>query len=163
MKKFSTLIFLLAITSFAFRANASDLSGNSINLKGDSNTNFGSYEIKELPLDNLNGEPMRVFELRYEKAQKPVLIYLDERSNCRDYIVRSKNLEVAYRCKKSSFGVQLVADKHLKFKPEFNALFLAQGEFEKQQKISEGGLTTESALGMIASYFPNLLIRGDLL
>ena len=161
MKQFSLLLLLLAFC--AITTNATDLAGKSINLKGNSNTHLGNYEVKELAPVNLNGEMLRAFELTYEKAQKPVFIYLDERSNCRDYIVRSKNLEVRYVCKKSSFGAQLLTAKQIKYKPELNSLFLAQDEFEKQQKISEGGLPVDSALGLIASYYPGLLKSSDLL
>jgi len=163
MKQLTILFILLTITFSITKVNASDLSGNSINFKGNSNTHFGNFEIKELPSVNMNGEILRAFELTYEKAQKSVSIYLDERAKCRDYIVRSKNLEVCYTCKKTSFGVQLLAGKYMKYKPEVNALFLAQDEFENQRKISEGGLPIETALGMIASYYPNLLKRSDLL
>jgi hypothetical protein len=163
MKKLSLLIIMLILLLGVINANATDLAGNSINFKGNSNTGLGNYEIKELPPANLYGELMRTFELTYENAQKSVLIYLNERSNCRDYIVRSKNLEIGYRCKKTSFGAELLTGKYMKYKPELNALFLAQDEFEKQQKISEGGLAVETALGMIASYYPNLLKRSDLL
>ena len=163
MKKLSIFIFVLIAVFGAVKVNASDLAVNSINLKGNSNTNLGNFEIKELPLAIVNGESMRTFELTYEKAQKTVLIYLNERANCKDYLVRSKNLEVAYRCKKEAFGVQLIPLKHAKYKPEINALFLSQNEFEKQRLISEGGQSIEVSLGIIASYYPNLLNRIDLL
>ena len=107
MKQLTFLFFLL--TFCAVSTNATDLSGNSINLKGNSNTILGSFEIKELPPVDMKGDMMRAFELTYEKAQKSVLIYLNERANCRDYIVRSKNLEVKYVCKKTSFGAQLLS------------------------------------------------------
>jgi len=144
-------------------ANATDLATNSINLKGNSNTSLGNYEIKELPPVNVNGEMMRNFEITYENAQKTVLIYLDERSNCRDYVVRSKNLEVRYECRKTSFGVQLLTGKQMKYNPALNNLFISQEEFEKQQKISEGSLPIDSALGLIASYYPQLLKSINLL
>lgn len=163
MKKLAMFIVQLVITLCATNANAADLPGNSAGVKGNSNTFLGNYVINELPQVVLKGESLRAFELTYEKAQKSVLIYLEERSNCRDYVVRSKNLEVAYRCKKSSFGVQFVPVKHQKYKPELNALFLSQDEFQKQQKISEGGLPLETALDLIASYYPHLLKRSDLL
>jgi len=161
MKQLSLL--LLLITFGVLSSNATDLTGNAINLNGNSNTSLGTYEIKELPPVSVNGELMRTFELTYEKAQKSVLINLDERTNCKDYIVRSKNLEVRYACKKSFFGVQLLSSKQMKYKPEINALFLLQDEFEKQQKISEGALPIASALGLIASYYPGLLKSPDLL
>ncbi len=163
MKKLSILTLLVALCLGTIQAKAADLNANTINLKGNSNTMFGNFEIKELPLSNQAGELVRTFELSYEKAQKTVLIYLAQRANCRDYVVRSKNLEVAYRCKKESFGVQLVPGKYMKYKPELNALFLSQNEFDRQRQISEGGQTVEESLGIIASYYPNLLSRTDLL
>lgn len=161
MKKLT--ICILLITFGFINANATDLAGNSISLKGNSFTALGNYELKELPAVSVNGVMMRNFELTYEKAQKTVTIYLDEQPNCRNYIVRSKNLEVCYKCKKSSFGAQLLSGKQMKYKPEVNALFLAQDEFEKQQKIAEGGLPVDQALGLIASYYPGLLKNISLL
>jgi len=161
MKQLTPLFILLMLTFSV--ANATDLATNSINLKGNSNTSLGNYEIKELPPVNVNGEMMRNFEITYENAQKTVLIYLDERSNCRDYVVRSKNLEVRYECRKTSFGVQLLTGKQMKYNPALNNLFISQEEFEKQQKISEGSLPIDSALGLIASYYPQLLKSINLL
>jgi len=161
MKQLTLLLLLL--TFCVISVNATDLEGNSISMKGNSNTILGNYTIKELPPVNINGEMMRSFELTYEKAQKSVLIYLDERPNCKDYIVRSKNLEVRYACKKTSFGAQLLSAKQMKYKPELNALFLAREEFEKQQIISDGSIPVASALGLIASYYPGLLKSTDLL
>jgi len=163
MKKLAMFIVLIVLTLGATNANAADLPGKLASLKGNSNTFLGNYEIKELPQAVLKGENLRAFELTYQKGQKSVLIYLDERSNCKDYVVRSKNLEVAYRCKKNSFGVQFVPVKHQKYKPEVNALFLAHDQFQKQQKISDGELPLETALDLIASYYPHLLKRSDLL
>ena len=161
MKQLTPLFILLMLTFSV--ANATDLATNSINLKGNSNTSLGKYEIKELPPVNVNGEMMRNFEITYENAQKTVLIYLDERSNCRDYVVRSKNLEVRYECRKTSFGVQLLTGKQMKYNPALNNLFISQEEFAKQQKISEGSLPIDSALGLIASYYPQLLKSINLL
>lgn len=161
MKQLTVLLFLLAFCVIS--TNATDLESNSVNLKGNSNTSLGNYQIKELPAVDNNGEMMRSFELTYENAKKSVLIYLDERPNCKDYIVRSKNLEVRYACKKTSFGAQLLSAKQMKYKPELNELFLARDEFEKQQIISKGGIPVASALGLIASYYPGLLKSTDLL
>jgi len=163
MKKLSILFLLIAVTFGVKNANGADLSVNTINFKGNSNTLLGNFAIKELPAVDINGESMRAFELSYEKAQKTVMIYLEERANCNEYLVRSKNLEVTYKCRKNSFGVQLVPVKHQKYKPELNDRFLVRDEFEKQRKISEGAQTIESALGTIASYYPNLLIKIELL
>ncbi|MCX6238490.1 MAG: hypothetical protein NTY07_13190 [Bacteroidia bacterium] len=163
MKQFKIFVTLLILTFVGINVNATDLTDNSINLKGNSNTSLGNYEVKELPPYDVNGTMMRTFELTYEKAQISVLIYLDQRANCRDYVVRSKNLEVRYTCKKTSFGAQLLSGKQMKYDPALNALFISQDEFAKQQKISEGALPIASALGLIASYYPSLLKSPDLL
>jgi hypothetical protein len=163
MKQFKLFISLMILSLVGFNALAADLAGSTIKLSGNSNTVLGKFEVKELASVDVNGEKMRAFELKYENAQKTVLIYLDEKSNCRDYIVRSKNLEVRYTCKKTSFGAQLLTGKQMQYKPELNGLFLAQDAFEKQQKISGGTLTVESALGLIASYYPGLLKSTNLL
>ena len=106
---------------------------------------------------------MRTFELAYQNAGHRVMIYLNEREDCRDYIVRSKNLEVKYVCKKSGFGAKLVTGKFRQYDPNLNANFLSRDEFVRQEMISEGGLEIPSALGLIASYYPALFQRPDLL
>ncbi len=152
------LFFAVIVSATAINPPADDL-----NLKGESNTWLGDYQIKELPAVNQNGQSLRAFELTYANAQKTVMIYLNERLDCREYIVRSKNLEVKYLCNKSGFGAKLVTGKLRMYDPDVNALFLSSEEFKKQNKISEGGLKAESALGLIASYYPSLLKTKNLL
>jgi len=157
------VLMMLLFTIFATTVNATDYPANSLNLNGLSNTWLGNYQIKELSPVSLNGATMRTFELTYEKAGNPVMIYIDERANCREYIVRSKNLEVKYVCNKSSFGAKLVTGKFRKYDPMVNSYFLAYEELVKQEKIAEGGMEISSALGLIASYYPGLFKRPDLL
>lgn len=154
---------MLLLTLFTAAANATDIPANAISLNGNSNTRLGNYEIKELAPVTINGVPMRTFELSYKNAAFPVMIYLSEREDCRDYIVRSKNLEVKYVCSKSGFGAKLLTGKFRQYDPDLNARFLSRDEFVKQAMISEGGLEIASALGLIASYYPALFERPDLL
>jgi hypothetical protein len=160
---FFTLFMMLLVTLFTVNAKASDFPENSLNLSGESNTRLGNYQIKELAPVTINGVKMRTFELAYQNVGNPVMIYLNELGDCRDYIVRSKNLEVKYVCNKSSFGAKLVTGKFRQYDPNLNANFLSREEFLKQGMISEGGLEISSALGLIASYYPALFQRPDLL
>ena len=153
----------LLITLFAATLNAADNTVNSVSLNGNSNTRLGNYVIKELAPVTVNGTTMRTFELSYQNAGFPVMIYLDEKADGRDYIVRSKNLEVKYACSKSSFGVRLVTGKFQQYNPDLNARFLSWDEFVKQKSISDGDIGISSALGLIASYYPALFERPDLL
>jgi hypothetical protein len=142
------LVLILGMLSGTFAANPP---ADSLTLKGASNTWLGDYQIKELPAVTENGQVMRAFELSYANAEKKVMIYLDQRPDCREYIVRSKNLEVKYVCNKGGFGAKLVTGKYRKYDPAVNELFLSKEEFKNQSKISEGGLEANSALGLIAS------------
>lgn len=157
------LSIMLLITLFTAAAKATDNPSNSITLSGNSNTRLGTYGIKEVAPVTVNGVTMRTFELSYQNAGFPVMIYLDEKADSKDYIVRSKNLEVKYVCSKASFGVKLVTNKFRQYDPNINARFLSRDEFVKQASISEGGLEIPSALGLIASYYPALFERPDLL
>lgn len=164
MEKFRSLSMLvLLFFSVISSTIAVNPPSDALNLNGQSNTWLGDYQIKELPATAQNGKTMRTFELSYVNAAKTVMIYLDERSDCREYVVRSKNLEIKYVCNKSGFGAKLVNGKLRQYDPDVNALFLAQEEFRNQGKISEGGLEPSSALGLIASYYPGLLKSKNLL
>ena len=129
---FFSLFMMLLMTVFTATANATDLSANSMNLTGESNTRLGAYQIKELPPVTINGVTMRTFELAYQNVGNKVTIYLNEKDDCRDYIVRSKNLEVKYVCSKSAFGAKLVTGKFRQYDPDLNAVFLLHDEFVKQ-------------------------------
>jgi hypothetical protein len=163
MKRDNLLSFALMIVFFTVCLTVSASDDGTITLKGNSNTKVGEYQIKELPAETINGETLRKFELVYENAKNPVLIYLSERTNCRDYIVRSKNMEIKYVCKKNGFGAQLLTGKFVKYDPTVNSYFIMNDELVNQSKISEGGLTIDEALGLIASYYPALLKSTDLL
>ena len=159
------LISLLVLLSCSFITTiaAAASSPAAINLNGSSNTALGDYQIKELNPVTQFGQEMRTFEFTYSKAEKPVMIYLDKRAKCIDYIVRSKNLEVKYCCDKTAFGASLITGKFRKYDPRVNESFLSYSEFNNQKQISEGNLEIPVALGLIASYYPNLLISPNLL
>jgi hypothetical protein len=159
---YSLTIFMMLLIS-VFTATAGEIPVNAISLKGASDTRLGDYQIKEVAPVTLNGVSMRTFELSYQNVGNTVMIYLNEREDCRDYIVRSKNLEVKYVCNKSSFGAKLVTGKFRQYDPMVNASFLSKNELVKQEKIADGGLEIPSALGLIAGYYPALFSRPDLL
>jgi len=158
-----TIFMMLLISVFTATAGENEIPGNAISLKGTSDTRLGDYQIKEVAPVTLNGVSMRTFVLSYQNVGNTVMIYLNEREDCRDYIVRSKNLEVKYVCSKSSFGAKLVTGKFRQYDPAVNASFLSKNELAKQEKIADGGLEIPSALGLIAGYYPALFSRSDLL
>jgi hypothetical protein len=126
-------------------------------IKGKSNTKLGSYQIKECSPIIIEGQSFKAFELSYEKSNNPILIYIDESNNCKDYIVRSKYVEIKYVCKKSGFGVEPVFGKHMKYDNAMNNFLMDPVAYKNQMKLSESGLAEKEALQVIASSFPKLL------
>lgn len=150
-------MMMATVMIFPLTSQSQNKESKKIQLEGDSNSPVGRYQIMEIPSETINGETYRTFELTYEKGNKPVKIYLDERSRCRDYIVRSQKNEVRYVCKKSSFGAQLVTAKFESYNPDVNSYFTNQLELANQEKITDGKLPISEALGLIACYYPSLV------
>lgn len=133
------------------------LSAESNALTGKTNTPLGDYQIKECTPVEIDGQTYKTFELQYEKSQNPIVIYIDEQNNCRDYIVRSKYVEVKYVCRNSGFGVEAVFGKHMKYDHVMNNFLMDPTVYKSQMKLSGGSITEKEALELIASNFPHLL------
>jgi hypothetical protein len=156
-----TLSIILAVVLYSTTQLAANT--NKVNITGDSNTDLGKFSIAEKASVNIDGENVRAFEVKYENSEHPITILLNEKKKCKDYIVRSKNLEIKYVCKKNSFGAKYVSGKFIKFDPIVNAYFLNEEEFKRQQILSNKELNENEALSIIASYFPQLIIDTRLL
>jgi hypothetical protein len=146
---FSMLLVLMFATFVSFaESNA---------LTGKTNTPLGDYQIKKCQPVEIEGQSFKTFELLYEKSHNPIVIYIDDHDNCRDYIVRSKYVEIKYVCRKSGFGVEAVFGKQMKYDHVMNNFLMDPANYKNQMKLSEGGKTEEEALQLIASNFPYLL------
>jgi len=152
MKNLVAILTVALLTVFHLTVSA-----GTPDVTGDSNTKMGKFKITEQAPVNVKGEQVRAFELKYENSEQPVIVLLDEGKNCKNYIVRSKNLEIRYVCKNNTFGVKYVTGKFVQFDPAVNAYFLDDDEFKKQEVLSTHQLSEEEALSIIASYFPHLL------
>ncbi len=126
-------------------------------IKGNSHTILGEYNIVEREAEKLGNLTLRKFELIYENAENPVFIYLNERKKCSEYIVRSSVMEVMYKCSKNGFGAEEVKALFTKYPQEINRLFLSTDALNYQAKISSNEVSLETALGLIACYYPDLL------
>lgn len=135
----------------------------SIVIEGETNTQLGTYSVSELEPETIKGETLRKFELTYENAKVPVLIYLYERPKCKEYIVRSNTMEIKYTCRKSGFGADFLTGKFMMYSPDANARFISLEALEQQRKITTQEVGIDMALGLIASYYPTLLKNSHLL
>lgn len=151
-----SMFLILMFATFIASAESNALTGNT-------NTPLGNYVVKESQPVEIEGQSFKSFELMYEKSHNPIVIYIDDHDNCRDYIVRSKYVEIKYVCRKSGFGVEAVFGKHMKYDHVVNNFLMDPVNYKNQMNLSEGGKTEKEALELIASNFPALFKNISLL
>ena len=151
-----SMFFVLMLATFVASAKSDAI-------EGQSNTQLGKYQVKESQPVVIDGQSFKAFELTYAKSNNPILIYVDDHDNCKDYIVRSKYVEIKYVCRKASFGVEAVFGKHMKYDHVMNNFLMNPDTYKIQMNLSEGGRTEKEALDLIASNFPRLLKNISLL
>ena len=89
-------------------------------------------------------------------SENPITILVESTPKCKNYIVRSKNLEIQYVCNKHGFGAKLVKAKYQRLDPTVNGYYLNEMELKNQEKLSSTQLGEEDALELIGAYFPAL-------
>ncbi len=151
-----TLVILMMVGTFAKAENL-------VNLNGETSTTMGKYEVKEVASEDVKGETMRKFEIKYENAKDVVVVYLRATSKCNEYSVLSNGLDIQYVCSKKGFGARPLSGKLLRHNPNVDAMFVNNDELARQEKITGGELPVEEALGYIACYYPSLVKHIDLL
>jgi hypothetical protein len=157
MKKvnLASVLFIAAmLVSFAGTVSANE---KAVITEGNSHTILGDYKIAELESETVRKETIRKFEVTYSNSERPIVIYLHESPKCREYVVRSHAMEIMYVCRKSHFGARKVLAKYAQYPEQTNDMFLSNQSLEYQTKISEGDLSIDKALGLIACYYPELL------
>jgi len=155
--KSKTLISTVAIFAMLVLSNNLFAATGQVVVNGNSQTSLGEYTVTELEPESFKGETLRKFEITYENTQTPVIILLQEKSNCRNYLVRSNTMEIKYSCRKSGFAAEILYGKFARYSPEANSTFISQEALKNQEKISDGNLDINNALGLIACYYPALL------
>ncbi|MFY9153003.1 MAG: hypothetical protein WAO52_13380 [Prolixibacteraceae bacterium] len=137
--------FLLAgLTSFA-------TSGKTGNIK---------YEIN--PVENLKlGKTVeKVWTIAYSEIEKPVTITMHKHGKYSEFIVRSDFFEVVYSSTEEGFGAKCIKSSERTVKAKICSGVLNQKAMERQQIITQNPVSDELALGLIASYLPDLLNKG---
>ncbi len=161
MKKLNlySVITLFALMVFCFQSSAE----SGLTLQGASSTPMGNYQISELPSEEIKGETMRKFELKYENGKDAVIIYLQANERSREYSVLSNGLDIQYLCTKKGFGARPLTGKLLRHKPEVDAVFVNDQELERQVRLCNGDLPIDQALGYIACFYPSLVKHQNLI
>jgi hypothetical protein len=124
-----------------------------------SQTKKEAHEIAITPVENLYlGKSVeKVWTISYSEQKRPVTIALHTVSNGKEYIVRSEFFEVIYTSGKAGFGVKKMHSMLKEVPNETNVSVLNKQQMKGQKIITTNDVSDTYALGLIASYLPDLL------
>ncbi len=116
-----------------------------------------NYTITPVEEQNLETGVECAWTLVYNEAGAPITICLLESKNSKTYVVRTSLFEVAYVCNRSGFGARNVKDSDRVLPSELTSQVINMTELSNQYLITTGDLDDDVALGLIASYLPDLV------
>lgn|SRR5690554_1864279 len=136
-------VSLFFVTSFAGAAEV---------IKG-----FNNYEIEVVDNVQLGKSVEKVWSLKYEGSAIPVTVIKRTTMEGTFYVVNSKYFEVCYLSSSNGFGVRQVKKSWSIVPQQINSVVLNAEKLKNQKIITPSKVDDEKALGLIASYLPNLL------
>ena len=120
-------------------------------------TDFKDYEIETV--DNLNfGKNVdKVWTLTYNSSNNPVTVVKHKTVEGAEYVVHSKFFEVSYAATADGFGAKKVRNSWRSVSRKINDVVLNQEQVKKQEVLTPNKVDDEKALGLIASFLPELI------
>lgn len=122
-----------------------------------SRSDFKDYEIEKVDNLYLGKKVEQVWTLSYDNSENPVTVIKRKTLEGTKYIVFSKHFEVSYVSSFSGFGAKEVGKSWSNVPKRINNAVINTDELERQKVITPNKVDDEKALGLIASYLPELL------
>lgn len=123
-------------------------------------TEFKAYEISSVD-DLFVGKTVKgMWTLSYSDAEVPVTVVKRKTLEGTEYVVHSKHFEVSYALTSSGFGAKEVRNSWSNVPKKINRAVVSQKELKRQQIITPNKVDDEKALGLIASFLPDLINDG---
>lgn len=150
MKKLNVAaIFMVIFLFVAFTANATG-----------SRAEFKAYEISPVE-DIFMGKSVKaIWTVSYSSKEVPVTVVKRKTLEGTEYVVHSKFFDISYACTSTGFGVKEVRKSWSNVPKKITRAVLSQEEMKRQQIITPNKVDDEKALGLIASYLPDLVNDG---
>lgn len=150
MKKLNYVIVLSFVffVSFSF-ANASE-----------TRTSFNNYEISRVEDLHMGKHIQAVWRLSYSKDEIPVTVVKRKTLDGIEYRVQSEYFSVCYLATSEGFGVKDSKCSWSTVPKKINRAVINQKELARQEIITNQKVSDDKALGLIASYLPDLLNDG---
>jgi hypothetical protein len=120
-------------------------------------TGFNNYQITEVNNLDIAKSVDKVWNLTYEGSQNPITVMKRHTGESTVYIVSSEFFEVCYASTSKGFGTRTVKKAWSSVPGQINGAVINAEELKKQQILTPQKVDDEKALGLIASYLPNLL------
>jgi triacylglycerol esterase/lipase EstA (alpha/beta hydrolase family) len=118
---------------------------------------FDNYAIEAV--DNVvpGVDVQKVWSLKNNDSENPVTVTKRNMKGGVAYLVSSKHFEVCYACTSKGFGIKNPKRSWCQVPAEINAAVLNSDALLNQKVITPAEVDDETALGLIASYLPDLI------
>lgn len=121
---------------------------------------FKNYEIKAID-DLFVGKNVKaIWTVSYSNNETPVTVVKRKTLEGTEYVVQSKYFEVCYLASTSGFGTKQVRSSCSNVPKKICKAVINQEQLKNQEIITPNKVDDEKALGLIASYLPDLLNDG---
>lgn len=150
MKSFKVL-FVLAVCLLVV-----SVSVNATGLRSD----FKAYEISTVDNLYIGKNVNAIWNLSYSAEETPVAVVKRTTAEGVEYVVRSKYFEVSYASSAVGFGAKEVRSSWSNVPKKISKAVINQKEMKRQEIITPNNVDDEKALGLIASFLPDLINDG---
>jgi hypothetical protein len=120
-------------------------------------TDFKDYEIEMVDDLKFGKNVDKVWTLTYNSSNNPVTVVKHKTLDGAEYVVHSKFFEVSYAATSNGFGAKTVRRSWRSVPNKINNVVLSQEQMKKQEVITPKEVDDERALGLIASFLPELI------
>jgi hypothetical protein len=150
MKKVNYLALLLVV--FFLSASLANATGvrNALN----------SYEIVPVSDLHMGKQVKAIWTISYSQNEVPVTVVKRHTLEGTEYVVQSEYFAVSYQCNADGFGAKETRKAWTDVPKRINRAVLNQDELKNQRILTPNEVNDETALGLIASYLPDLINDG---
>lgn len=121
---------------------------------------FKSYEIEKVENLYMGKDVKALWTVSYSVNEEPVTVVKRKTMDGTEYVVYSKHFEVSYASTAKGFGVKETRKAWSNVPRKISRAVISAEEMARQEIITPNKVDDEKALGLIASYLPDLVNDG---
>ncbi|WP_347840930.1 hypothetical protein [uncultured Draconibacterium sp.] len=123
-------------------------------------TQFKSFEIDAVENLYMGKAVKALWTVSYSDQEEPVTVVKRKTLEGVEYVVHSKYFQVSYAITAAGFGAKETRKAWSDVPKKISRAVINKEELERQRVITPNKIDDEMALGLIASYLPDLLNDG---